>query len=399
MKTMIIRDVDALFGKLKDLFDWADQIDMSFAWACSGHGQGRHWKAMRLDKVGRAVIGTAFAQTEPLALEVLDEKPGRLRLLINSEGTFHPKVIVGRRGRRARAIVGSANFTTSAYTVNTELSVHLDGLAADGEFQSLHAFIDEQWERGTVLSADWLDDYRRVWAAAKRNKIIVPRAKLDISSISSLRMSWEAYVSLINAQQGRPLQDGNRVSVFGDHPSYFYEFNEAERLFLQEPNFERMERADRQFLMGMGRSSGFIGAMGVAGFAKGIVNNSPEKLGAALDQVPLQGPISRDHVEEVLNVFTQLKGVKVGVASRLLAVKRPDVFVSVNNGSKPQLARLLGVNRIDSVEQYLALLDHIWSTEWFTSSEPADEHGASIWRRRAALLDSALYVQVKKPDR
>lgn len=394
MKTKIIAEVDALFEALEQLFDWADQIDMSFAWASSGRGQGRHWKAMRLDKVGRAVIGTAFAQTEPRALEVLDEKPDRLRLMINSEGTFHPKVVVGRKGDRARAIVGSANFTTAAYTTNTELSVFLDGLAKDNELRSLQAFIDEQWTLGTPLSTDWLDEYRRVWEAARRKKIVVPGAKLEISSISSLSMSWEGYVSLINAQQNRPLADGNKVRVFGSHPSYFHEIDEAAKIFRQEPTFADISKADRQFLMGMGRSSGFIGTMRAAGYAKEIVNESPEKVGAALDLVPLEGPLARGLVEEVLNKLTQLKGVKVGVASRLLAVKRPDVFVSVNNGSKPQLARLIGGKRIDTVKQYLALLDHIWSTEWYAASEPEEEHGVSIWRRRAALLDSALYEQV-----
>jgi len=394
MKTKIITEVDALFEALEELFDWAEQVDMSFAWASSGQGQGRHWKAMRLGKVRRAVIGTAFAQTEPRALEVLDEKPDRLRLMINSEGTFHPKVIIGRKGDRARAIVGSANYTTAAYTTNTELSVFFDGLAKDNELRSLQVFVDEQWTLGTALSKDWLDEYRRVWEAARRKKIVVPGAKLEISSISSLSMSWEAYVNLINAQQNRTLADGNKVRVFGSHPSYFHEIDEASKIFQQEPTFANISKADRQFLMGMGRSSGFIGTMRAAGYAKEIVNESPAKVGAALDLIPLEGPISRSLVEEVLNNMTQLKGVKVGVASRLLAVRRPDVFVSVNNGSKPQFARLIGGKRIDTVKQYLALLDHIWSTEWYAASEPEEEHGASIWRRRAALLDSALYEQV-----
>ena len=44
----------------------------------------------------------------------------------------------------------------------------------------------------------------------------------------------------------------------------------------------------------------------------------------------------------VVDQMTAIKGVKIGVASRLLAVKRPDLFLSVNNGSNPQLAKLIG---------------------------------------------------------
>ncbi|WP_133480277.1 phospholipase D family protein [Cognatilysobacter segetis] len=394
MKTKVITDVDSLYIALEALFAWADRVDMCFAWVNSGQGKGRHWQTMQLGKVGRAVIGTAFAQTEPSALEVLDKKPDRLRLMINSEGTFHPKVISGRKGNRAKAIVGSANFTTAAYTSNTELCVLLDGSTDDSELDALQTFIDEQWMLGTRLSPTWLEQYRQVWESARRKKITVPGAKLEISSISSLSMSWEAYVSLIDAQHERPLADGNKVRVFGEHPSYLYELDEAERIFRDQPKFAAISRPDRQFLMGMGRSSGFIGTMRAAGFAKNIVYESPDAVGAALDRVPLDGPVSRGLIEDVIGKLTELKGVKIGVVSRLLAVKRPDLFVSVNNGSKPQLARLIGGKRVDTVGQYLALLDHVWSTEWYTAGEPKDSREVTIWRRRAALLDSALYEQV-----
>ena len=33
MRTEVITEVDALFEALEELFDWANQIDMSFAWA------------------------------------------------------------------------------------------------------------------------------------------------------------------------------------------------------------------------------------------------------------------------------------------------------------------------------------------------------------------------------
>ena len=108
----------------------------------------------------------------------------------------------------------------------------------------------------------------------------------------------------------------------------------------------------------------------------------------------MAGEISSNLVEDVLNQLTALKGVSVGVASRLLAAKRPDLFVSVNNGSKPQLARLIGGKRVDTVKQYVGLLQKIWATDWYRSGKPRDGIETSVWERRAALLDSALYEQV-----
>jgi hypothetical protein len=394
MKAKVIADADSLFLELQKLFQWADRVDMAFAWAGSDQERARHWKAMDLAKVGRAVIGTAFAQTEPRALELLSAGSDRLRLVINSEGTFHPKVIVGRKGEFARAIVGSANFTGAAYTSNTEISVLLAGSVRDGNFREIAEFIEEHWNLGVPLTPEWLSEYAKAWEAAKRRKIVVPGAKLEISSISSLDMSWEAYFALINSQHNRPLAAGNKVRVFGDHPSYFNELDEADRIFASHERFADIPKRDRHILMGMGESSGFIGNMSAAGFAKQIVNDHPEKIGIALDKVPVAGEISSNLVEDVLNQLTALKGVSVGVASRLLAAKRPDLFVSVNNGSKPQLARLIGGKRVDTVKQYVGLLQKIWATDWYRSGKPRDGIETSVWERRAALLDSALYEQV-----
>lgn len=101
-------------------------------------------------------------------------------------------------------------------------------------------------------------------------------------------------------------------------------------------------------------------------------------------------------VRDVLDQMMSVKGVKIGVASRFLAVKRPDLFVSVNNGSKPQLARLIGGRRVEKAQQYVSLLEYIWGTDWHRSERPDDANEALIWERRAALLDAALYEQVRK---
>lgn len=131
-----------------------------------------------------------------------------------------------------------------------------------------------------------------------------------------------------------------------------------------------------------------------AGYARGIVNQTPDKIGQVLDRLPLTGPVSLAETAGLLNELTQLKGVKIGVATRFFAVKRPDLFVSVNNGSNPQLAKLLGGREIVNIKQYIALLHDLWATEWHRSERPTDAREATLWDRRAALLDAMLYESV-----
>lgn len=395
MKTTIITDTETLFAALQTLTHTSSIIDLCVAWATSSNGQGRHWKALDLGKVRRAVVGTAFAQSEPAALEELATQPNRLRLMINSEGTFHPKVIFGRNGKQAVAILGSANFTTAAYTGNTELSVLLEGTDSDPELLAIETFIEEQWQRGTALTDEWLAEYSLTWKAAKRQKIVVPQAKLEVGSLTDLEMPWSTYVDLIGKQEGRKLANGTPIRVSGASPSYMEELRLAQAVFRREPRFENLSKDERNLLMGVGStSSGFLGSMKPAGYARGLVGSEPEKIGKTLDRLPLTGPVTLLEAADLLNELTQLKGVKIGVATRFFAVKRPDLFVSVNNGSNPQLAKLLGGREVTSLKQYIALLGALWATEWHRSPRPTDAGEAALWERRAALLDAALYESV-----
>lgn len=395
MKTAIITDTESLFAALQMLTRTSTIIDLCVAWATSSDGQARHWKALDLGNVRRAVVGTAFAQTEPATLEKLAKKSDRLRLMINSDGTFHPKVIFGRNGDQVRAIVGSANFTTAAYTSNTELSVLLEGTSHDPDLLAIETYIEEQWQRGAELTDEWLAEYVLTWKAAKRQRIVVPRAKLEVGSLIDLEMPWSTYVELIRKQEGRKLGNGTPIRVTGSSPSYMEELHLAQAVFRREPRFENLTRDERNLLMGVGSaSSGFLGSMKPAGYARGLVGSEPEKIGKSLDRLPLDGPVTLAEAADLLNELTQLKGVKIGVATRFFAVKRPDLFVSVNNGSNPQLAKLLGGREVTTAQQYIALLGAIWATEWHRSSRPADAQEAALWERRAALLDAALYESV-----
>jgi len=395
LKATIITNTEALFASLQALIRASDTLDLCVAWATSAKGQGRHWKELDLSKVRRAVVGTAFAQTEPATLVELGKEPDRLRLMINSDGTFHPKVILGRQGDKRFAIVGSANFTTAAYTNNTELSVLLEGTVHDAGLQALETYIDEQWNHGTELTDEWLAEYTLTWDAARRNRIVVPQAKLEVGSMTDLEMPWETYVEILRKQEGRKLANGSRISVTGPSPSYSEELRLAQVAFRREPKFENLTKDERNLLMGIGRSSsGFLGSMRPAGYARGIVGQTPEQVGLVLDRLPLQGPVTLAEATILLNELTQLKGIKIGVATRFFAVKRPDLFVSVNNGSNPQLAKILGGREVTTVKQYIALLRDVWATEWHQSDKPADKDEALLWQLRAALLDSALYESV-----
>jgi HKD family nuclease len=394
VRIQIIDSAESLLEQFKKLFVWSEEVDMAYAWASAQEGRSLHWKAMDLGKLRRAVIGTQFAQTEPWALRRLNDLPDRLRVAISSEGTFHPKVAIGRRKDEIRAIVGSANLTSAAFSRNTELNILLSGTASDPELRRLISFVHASWNMASVVTEEWLARYELAWRNRPKVSGLVPNAVLEVTGPSSLQMSWDSYFDLVQKQEGRKLTSGYSISVLGEHPSYEVELDRAQAAFNAHMKYEAMPPEHRKLVVGTGPlSSGLLGTMRAAGFAKALVNREPEKIGRYLDPIPLVGEVPIELVAATVEGLTSLHGVSIGVASRLLAAKRPDLFVSVNNGSKPALSRLLGRN-VDTSEKYVDLLKLVWSTDWHASATPEDIRQRRVWKRRAAMLDSALYEEL-----
>ena len=397
MQSSVICESRALQTQLEDLFGWAEEVDLAYAWLTTSKGSSAHWCALDLAKLRRAIIGTQGAKTEPWALSELAKLgPDCLRLRLGSSDLFHPKVVLARRGEQRRAIVGSSNFTCRGFGGNVELNVHLTGKATDKQFQAIERFIDHHWEEGRRLRDDWLVGYTLEWELQKRQRAFVPGAPLEMAVPDLLDLSWKDYVRMIASREGRTLESGYPLRVRGDFPSYYGELARARAVFRRGVPFAKLPLVDRQMLMGYGPNScGLIGRMRVARTACQLVNDQPARLGRPLDRLPLTGKVDRNLLVGILKSLTGIDGVKLGIASRLLTVKRPDLFVSVNNGSKPRLRQLLGGRRVATMQDYLDVLDLVWATRWHRAPRPADRDEATLWRRRAALLDAALYEEFR----
>lgn len=395
MEVKLLDTTEASLDALEKLFRWADTVDLAYAWAGAKGGKADHWQALSLDKIGRALIGTQFAQTEPWVLETLQAAPCELKVMLDSEGTFHPKLAIGRRqDGSVRVLMGSSNLTVGGFDKNTELNVLLEADSRNAQIRKALTFFDDCWEEGERLDFDpgWLDRYKAAHARRPKPTGIVPMAPWRLEGINSLAKDWRGYVDMVLSQVGRPVNPSFRIAIRGRAPSYEVEFVGAARAFAGGRSFASFSPEELMFVMGMGDSSGLLGNMSVAGNAKSLVSNHPDRIAPWLDRIPLQGDVSAV-LPDVLDGMTSLHGISIGVASRLLVAKRPDVFVSVNNGSRTQLIRAYGKN-ITTVPHYLEFLRAVWATEWFNSVRPSDPDQQFIWDHRAALLDAVLYEAV-----
>ena len=128
------------------------------------------------------------------------------------------------------------------------------------------------------------------------------------------------------------------------------------------------------------------------GSAKPIVfNRYGEKIQEAIQLVVAAD--DGDFPDVAIEAYASLWGlpdIGEGIASRLLALAKPDRFVSVNRKSRVGLAKCFGPDMPTALgvpKNYRKLLERIHRRTWFREPAPQDERGQDIWRMRAALLD------------
>ncbi len=86
----------------------------------------------------------------------------------------------------------------------------------------------------------------------------------------------------------------------------------------------------------------------------------------------------------------QREGISAGVATRLLTLARPDIFMSVNGRSQQRLAQTSGltVSQIRESSGYGRLIEWVLQSKWWGAPRPSGTGWDSQrWPYRAALMD------------
>ncbi len=397
LRATVLPTVEDARLALCDLSDWSERIDIAVAWASSSAGSAPHWTSLDLAKVARALVGTHFFQTEPFVLAEFSAL-GVLKVISEPTGVFHPKLILGRSGDELRALVGSSNLTTGGFSLNTELGVLLEGDASHPEAIRLVDFMDALWSKESAFEPDaaWLAWYERRYRKRLRPSAEpgpIPGSLASTSDVLSL--DWSNYFSLLLAQQGKLSVHGETLRVFQRKNSYRAEARACRRAFREHPRFTTMPQTARALVGGYGGgSTGYFGHMGRAIQFRDLAANRPAQIAAHLDLLPISGSVPATTIESVVRGVLGVVGVGVPSGTRLLTVKRPDLFFPVNKANASNVAAMLGPMRYTSrraVDDYLAILSNVRRSTWWRSPMPDDATQRRAWRFRVALLDVILY--------
>jgi HKD family nuclease len=393
--------------RLVRLIERCASCQLAVAWASVGFDAFDALVA-HAPKIKRMIVGTHFYQTHPKFIETFLAN-GNARFILNPDGVFHPKVFLFEMADGTwECIIGSPNFTRNGLSSNDEVAVLLTSHdeAAPSAIEGINAAIAEYWLRAAPVTQDELQAYQNAW---NRKRVLLKSLEGKFGNPASngdgdkgktpfevpiLLMTWSEYFKQVQAEKttpyGHSMKGRLRVIQF------------AGDLFAEDRRFKDIDRPDRRKIAGFVEATTddpidyrWFGSMKGSGKFQQAVNNNDEHLSLALDAIPTTGEMSRsmylEYVDRFRGAFPEGRD-GIGIASRLLAMKRPDTFVCLDARNRKGLCKAFGINQNVGYEEYWdSIIARIMEANWWCSPMPqaGDEQG--VWNARAAFLDSLFY--------
>lgn len=387
-----------------------ENISMSVAWASD---KSEAFKVLTSDKnkskIQSSTVGLHFYQTHPNFIKEFlgDEK---VKFYKQSEGVFHPKIYLFWNDEDDWiCLIGSANFTLSALTKNSEIMTMFD-VNDKVDFQSIKNIIDGYYQESEVFKNEDFKGYYNIWNQKSRQK-----QNLDDSSpnviqkplykSSILSLNWDEYYLLL-LEKGNYLDE--RLNLLAKAREYF-----------NQSTFKNMREEQRKNIAGANKISDGIkdwrlfGRMPIPVFLGRLVTDDSQLqyISDSLELVPFDGEISVKNYSEFLYYFKVAdKAVKdiddkyekagwgygVSPMTRLLSMKRPDEFFCLTGANQLSLMENFGIKKeiikTKSYERYWnEIIEPVRQSPWYNSDKPTDLKELQVWNGRVALMDALFY--------
>lgn len=379
---MRLIDEVALLGRLQQHLETSNSVDIAIAWIRCGRPLEAILTYARSNPGKlRVLCGVNGFITEPAALSQL-YGAARLKIAYGTSGKkLHSKIFLFHDATATTVWVGSANLTESAFSVNRELVCETmdDGSAS--------RIFEDYWQSFESPDSEWLEKYAALCSQVPPSPFTgvpnlgEPQGRPPVSD------DWKAYVARLRSK------DRTRLDwIAGQLP-------EVTQIGLSD--WQQLSKTDAKKLLGIAKTYGALGRLKGAGVVKNIFYDPSwknlgirQKIEEALNVIPPNpsAPAFEPMIKRAFDLVTSLDRVNVATVSRLLAVRHPDRFVSVNAASVAGLSQLSGISQTDlhTSVGYVALIRWVMNQPWWSTPDPKDETSA-YWQQRAALLDILAY--------
>ena len=373
-----------------------DRLGWAVAWASVNHSCFGEL-VQNKNKISQLVVGFEFYQTHPGFLkEFIGFK--KVRVVKQSNGVFHPKLFLFEKDEGWECIVGSSNFTKSAFLVNQETAILISDsdIHADVELDKVKQSLNTMFNGGEIITKEFVKKYSRLWI---KNRSFRKRlssaygekeAKKHVIDSSIFTLSWSEYVSRIKQDKHHSID--KRVEILTNSIQW-----------LNDSSLSSLDRVTRQKIGGYYRQGeldwGWFGSMFGAGMFKKEMNSNNQMISNALDEIPSLGVVTKEHYLGFVQLFSELFSERyLSTGTRLLAMKRPDYFVCLDVANKGAFCKDFGIiaSRLNLANYWDEVVERIMGCVWWNEKIPKDKMGRKFWAGRAAMLDSIYYTPKAK---
>jgi len=203
--------------------------------------------------------------------------------------------------------------------------------------------------------------------------------------------SWDNFIRLIYEEKAHSPKERLKALKLANH------------LFRKETHFKNLTLDERNFIAGTPNKLnkegsdlwGLFGSMQGSGYFKEAIGLNNELIPKALDQIPLTGQITKQHYDNYIRYFKEALPQRMFLASatRLLAMKRPDVFICVAGKNMKALCKDFKIVQSGmNYERYWTdIIERIFDSNWWQNPTPKSHEEEGIDHARAAFLDSMYY--------
>lgn len=338
------------------------------------------------DKIQFSTVGIDFVGTD---INVLKDFQNSNKVKIyKGEYTFHPKIYVFYNRTKYKAIVGSANLTNGGMVHNNECAVLFTENDKGISLKDILGQLNIYFNKAKIITEDIINEYSKEYKYIQdNNESIVKRLesiKQKINEAPFINLKWEEVSNNIKSSKYLNI----RIEVLDEIQDIFKNLEKN-----NESLFYLIKNDEENFKKVIGRLGDYRAFGGLVTYD--MKRPDDKILSKYLSKIKL-GPINQadifNQVKEYLQVMNE-KNINISTATRLLAVKRPDLFLCVNKGNQDFIKELFGF-KISGIDKYIQLLKMIYNTDYFnhklTKEEKQDEALVTISKYRVALLDSYL---------
>ena len=405
---MDIMTGERLFDRFRELLRESEAADIAVAWAapCPAVDELREFCGRGGEL--RIVVGVAGNATHPTTLRDL-HRLAKLRIGVApqaSGGIFHPKYYCFRRGSRSTVWIGSANLTRGGFGRNNELMLENAGNKDSREwFESLwSSLVADPGSEIAMYESNWKPPAYRGHGRTAVGSVSQKKRGTTVEKLSA-SWSWDDFVNNLRAKdeeilaaglqnaEGKP---GGPWSIFGDYRSWMNTIS-AGRPITGLRSWRNLESWQAEVLVGRTPWEA-LGTLKGAGKAFSMIMGDATADGDSRQDILQHLRTTTQAGIEVIGVgvqavdaITKHPRVGVGVATRLLALARPDCYVSLNGASREGLAARSGLAPTTIDKHYADLLHWVHESNWYRAPRPSDPIEEEIWDCRAALVDAFVY--------